>query len=183
MTSTLVNKSFKVENISVSAFCTELSQTTSFFLMCLSCFPVERYLCKTPALSLFKCQNISAKYASLLNHISSKRNSANWDFPALKNWFVSFLSSTRREELDLLTVILLLYAEDVRGANLYFHVTHVFTVELRVEFEFHWRFSQRHLARFQISFIAIECSRWIKQWINNIDLCATSLIFATTPKP
>jgi len=33
MTSTLVKKSFEVENISVSPFCTKLSQTPSFFLI------------------------------------------------------------------------------------------------------------------------------------------------------
>jgi len=48
-------------------------------------------------LNLFKWQNISTKYASLLIHISSKRNSTNGEFLSLENCFISFLISTKRE--------------------------------------------------------------------------------------
>ena len=99
MASTLVRISFQVDNIS-HPFCTKLSQTASFLLNASVLFFRTKRFVQNPCrdiLSLFKWQNISAKPASILIHISSKRNSANGEFLSLKNCFVSSLSSTRRK--------------------------------------------------------------------------------------
>jgi len=59
--------------------------------------PLEKILPTAMPAEMFKWQNISTKYASLLNHISSKRNSNNGEFLSLKNCCVSFLISTRHK--------------------------------------------------------------------------------------
>jgi len=76
-----------------------LKVPASFWIR-LSCFSVQRYLCKTPAeicCSNSKIHPPDTNYARLLIHISFKRNSTNGEFLFLKNCFVSHLTSTRRE--------------------------------------------------------------------------------------
>jgi len=83
-------------------------------------------ICAKPLQRSIKLVQISKyipgpNYASLLTHISFKRNSANGEFLFLKNCFVSHLTSTRCGlTLYLLADILLPYGEDVQTTRPYF---------------------------------------------------------------
>ena len=98
--SILVKKLFKVENISVSPFCTKLSQCTSFFLNASVLFLSTKIFVQNPGIKLVHI----AKYirqTCKLTHITSKRNPANWEFLSLKNCFVSSFSSRKRRKNSL----------------------------------------------------------------------------------
>jgi len=102
--------------------------------MRLSCFSVQRYLCKTLVSSLFTLQNISAKHASLPT-LHPKEILLIESFS--KKLFCFFLQLKKEaKELALSTGILLLYGEDVHDANPYFHTVFSFWSS-RVDFEFH----------------------------------------------
>jgi len=180
LTSTLVKKSFDIENISVSLFCTKLFQCTSFFLNASILFLSAEILVQNPGIKLVQMAKYIRQICTPTIHISTKRNSANWEFPSLKNCFVSPLSSRKRRKNSPFWQVsyCCMDGEDVHDANPYFRTVFSFSSS-SVGFEFHWQFSRRPFARFQIRFFGAKCSRWIMQWANNISSCATSLIFAT----
>jgi len=94
MASTLVKKCFKVENISVSPFCTKLSQTAGYFLNASVLFLSAKILVQIPCIELVQM----AKYIRQIRnwhilrnchfniYISTSRISANEEFLSLEKW-------------------------------------------------------------------------------------------------
>ena len=117
--------SYKIGSIILFFFCSRLSQNASFCLKASVLFLSTKILVQKPCrevLSQLKRPNTSAKYASLHNHISSNKNSANGS--SFLSRSVLFLHGVQIgiKELVLVTAILFLHGEeDDHAANPYFH--------------------------------------------------------------
>jgi len=160
--STLVEKSFQVENISISPFCIKIF---SLFLNVSVLFLSAKKFMQNPCrdlLSLFKWKwwNISGKYASLLINISSKRNSAKKNCFLLKLLcFFLELHKTRKKspswQQSSSVCRRCSCCESIPSHN----------VLIRLECKSQLRISQflpRYLARFQTSFFTPKSPEWLR---------------------
>jgi len=140
MTSTLVKKSFKVKNISVSPAQSYRKEPASLW-MPLSCFSVPKYLCKTPAEVYQACSNGKIYPPNTQAYSSTFHPKEN---PLMGSSFlkktVLFLPWAQQdaEELSLLIAILHLYRKDVHAAKSYFHSTQCFSLEFEDRHQISW---------------------------------------------
>jgi len=152
MTSALVKKLFIVENVSVSPFCTKLSQRVSFFLKVSTLFIITKIFVQILYFKLVQMAKYICQIRKLTHHIRPK------EILLMESSFLSktvlFLPWPQQDAKELLFDSNLTSAwrkgscfENI----LSFHTVFQSGVESRVDLEFHWQFSLHYLAHFQIS--------------------------------